>query len=50
MGGKFAARDLRSTIRREVEDKVAVLLTSESAAGKEVYISLQDSQIVVTLA
>lgn len=48
-GGKFAARDLRSTIRREVEDKVAALLTTESAAGKEVYISLQNDQIVVTL-
>ncbi len=50
MGGKFAARDLRSTIRREVEDKVAALLTSGPSAGKEVYISVQEDQIVVTLA
>ena len=49
MGGKFAARDLRSTIRREVEDKIAALLTTQPSAGKELYVDLQDGQTVVTL-
>ncbi len=49
MGGKFAARDLRSTIRREVEDKVAALLTSVSSAGKTVFLSVENEEIVVSL-
>ncbi|MGI5893376.1 MAG: ATP-dependent Clp protease ATP-binding subunit [Candidatus Merdivicinus sp.] len=48
-GGKFAARDLRSTIRREVEDKVAALLTSVSSAGKTVYLAAENDEIVVSL-
>ena len=49
-GGKFAARDLRSTVRREVEDKIAALLTTRSAAGKEVYVQIENDQTVVSLA
>ncbi len=49
-GGKFAARDLRSTVRREVEDKIAALLTTQSAAGKEVYVQIENDQTVVSLA
>jgi len=49
-GGKFAARDLRSTVRREVEDKIAALLTAQSAAGKEVYVQIENDQTVVSLA
>ena len=49
MGGKFAARDLRTAIRREVEDKIAALLTSVSAAGKIVYLSVEQGEVVVTI-
>ena len=49
-GGKFAARDLRSTVRREVEDKIAALLTTQSAAGKVVYVQIENDQTVVSLA
>ncbi len=49
-GGKFAARDLRSTVRREVEDKIAALLTTRSAAGKEVYVQIENDQTMVSLA
>ena len=49
-GGKFAARDLRSTVRREAEDKIAALLTTRSAAGKEVYVQIENDQTVVSLA
>ena len=49
-GGKFAARDLRSTVRREVEDKIAALLTTQSAAGREVYVQIENDQTVVSLA
>lgn len=49
MGGKFAARDLRSTIRREVEDKVAALLTSVPSAGKTVFLSVENEEIIVSL-
>lgn len=49
MGGKFAARDLRSTIRREVEDKAAALLTSVSSAGKTVFLCVENEEISVSL-
>lgn len=49
-GGKFAARDLRSTIRREVEDKIAALLTSSHSAGKTVYLTVEQDAVVATLA
>ncbi len=48
-GGKFAARDLRSTVRREVEDKVAALLTSVSSAGKTVYLTVDNGEVSVML-
>ena len=49
MGGKFAARDLRSTIRREVEDKVATLLTSVPSAGKTVFLAVENGEVMVSL-
>ena len=49
MGGKFAARDLRSAVRREVEDKVAALLTSVPSAGKTVYLSVEQGEIIARL-
>ena len=48
-GGKFAARDLRNTVRREVEDRVAALLTTASSAGKTVFLAVEDGEIVVRL-
>ena len=49
-GGKFAARDLRSTIRKEVEDKIASLILSDAPSKKQVYVSAKDDQIIVTLS
>ena len=49
MGGKFAARDLRSTIRREVEDKAATLLTSVPSAGKTVFLAVENGEVMVSL-
>ena len=49
MGGKFAARDLRSTIRREVEDKAASLLTSAPSAGKTLSLTLGDGEVLAVL-
>lgn len=49
-GGKFAARDLRNTIRREVEDKIAGLILSDAPSKKQVYVSAKDDQITVTLS
>ena len=48
-GGKFAARDLRHIIRREVEDKIASIYT-QSAEGslKEFKVFADDDKIVVT--
>ncbi len=48
-GGKFAARDLRHIIRREVEDKIAFIYT-QSAEGsiKEFNVFADDDKIVVT--
>ena len=49
MGGKFAARDLRSAIRREVEDKAATLLTSVPSAGKTVFLAVENGEVMVSL-
>ncbi len=48
-GGKFGARDLRRTIRREVEDKVAELLVARGEnPPKAVVISAQDGKLSIT--
>ncbi len=48
-GGRFGARDLRRTIRKEVEDKVAELLVDRADnPPKAVRISAQDGKICVT--
>ncbi len=47
--GKFAARDLRSTIRREVEDKISMLVISTMKNKKEIYVSADDKDIVVSM-
>ncbi len=49
-GGKFAARDLRSTIRREVEDKIAGLILSDAPSKKQIYVSAKDGQMIITLS
>lgn len=49
-GGKFAARDLRSTIRREVEDKIANLVLSDAPSKRDIYVSAKDDEIVVTIS
>ncbi|MCI8600022.1 MAG: ATP-dependent Clp protease ATP-binding subunit [Oscillospiraceae bacterium] len=49
-GGRFAARDLRSTIRREVEDKVAQLVLSGPTVGKEIYVAADGEEIGVSIA
>lgn len=47
--GKFAARDLRSTIRREVEDKISMLVISTMKNKKEIFVSADGSDIVVSM-
>ena len=47
--GKFAARDLRSTIRREVEDKISMLVISTMKNKKEIYVSAEGSDVVVSM-
>ncbi len=49
-GGKSAARDLRSLIRREVEDKLAQLLIEHgSVPPKRMVISVRDDSIAVNI-
>lgn len=47
--GKFAARDLRTTIRKEVEDKVSALVISTMKNKKEIYITAKDDEILVSM-
>ncbi len=47
--GKFAARDLRTTIRKEVEDKVSALVISTHKNKKEIYISSEGDEIIVSM-
>ncbi len=47
--GKFHARDLRSTIRREVEDKVSILVISTMKNKKEIFITSKDGEILVSM-
>ena len=49
-GGKFAARDLRSTIRREVEDRIANLVLSDAPSKRDIYVSAKDDAIIVTIS
>ncbi len=49
-GGKFAARDLRSTIRREVEDRFANLVLSDAPSKRDIYVSAKDDAIIVTIS
>ena len=49
-GGKYAARDLRSTIRREVEDKIASLVLADLPSKKQVYVGAKDGEIVVSIS
>ena len=49
-GGKYAARDLRSTIRREVEDKIASLVLADLPSKKQVYVGAKDGEIVVSFS
>ena len=49
-GGKYAARDLRSTIRREVEDKIANLVLSDAPSKRDIYVSAKDDEIIVTMS
>ena len=49
-GGKYAARDLRSTIRREVEDRIASLILEGLPGKKQVFVSADDENILVTLS
>ena len=48
-GGKYGARDLRTTIRREVEDRVASLLLSDLPSREEILVSAQDGEIQVSI-
>ncbi|MBE6759653.1 MAG: ATP-dependent Clp protease ATP-binding subunit [Ruminococcaceae bacterium] len=49
-GGKSAARDLRSLIRREVEDKMAQLLIEYGAVPpKRIVVSVRDDSIAVNI-
>ena len=47
--GKFAARGLRSTVRREVEDKISMLVISTMKNKKEIFVSAEGSDIVVSM-
>ena len=47
--GKFAARDLRSTIRREVEDKISMLVISTMKNKKEIFVSADEKDIIVSM-
>ncbi len=47
--GKFAARDLRSTIRRSVEDQIAMLVLDHLPNQKDIYVSAQNDEITVAL-
>ncbi len=47
--GKFAARDLRTTIRKEVEDKVSALVISTHKNKKEIYISADNDEVLVSM-
>ncbi|MDD6034058.1 MAG: AAA family ATPase, partial [Oscillospiraceae bacterium] len=49
-GGKFAARDLRSTIRREVEDKISALVLADLPSKKQVYVSGRSGEIIVSIS
>ncbi|MDY2713075.1 MAG: ATP-dependent Clp protease ATP-binding subunit [Candidatus Faecivivens sp.] len=49
-GGKYAARDLRSTIRREIEDKIASLVLADLPSKKQVYVGAKDGEIVVSIS
>ena len=49
-GGKYAARDLRSTIRREVEDRIASLILEGIPDKKKIFVSADDQNILVTLS
>lgn len=43
IGGKSGARDLRNTIRKEVEDKIATILVNEGdSCIKEMKISVEN--------
>jgi ATP-dependent Clp protease ATP-binding subunit ClpA len=45
-GGKFGARDLRTTIRREVEDKIAELMVDSGDRDiKAITFTAKDSDI-----
>ena len=48
-GGKFAARDLRSTIRRLVQDKIALLVLDLLPNQKKIVISGENDEISVAL-
>jgi len=47
--GKFAARDLRTTIRKEVEDKVSALIISTHKNKKEIFITSANDEILVSM-
>ena len=47
--GKFAARDLRSTVRREVEDKISMLVISTMKNKKEIFVSADEKDIIVSM-
>ena len=49
-GGRFAARDLRSTIRREVEDKVAVLILSDVPSKKRIFVTADGDEVLVSIS
>ncbi|MBR6790315.1 MAG: ATP-dependent Clp protease ATP-binding subunit, partial [Oscillospiraceae bacterium] len=49
-GGRFAARDLRSTIRREVEDKVAMLILSDVPSKKRIFVTADGEEIAVSIS
>ena len=48
-GGKFGARDLRRVIRKEVEDRIAEGVVSDSRLEK-VHVGAKDDEVVVTLS
>ena len=48
-GGKYSARDLRHTIRREIEDPIAAMYTqAEDGEIKAFSVDTQDGKIIVT--